>query len=107
MHDWVVSVLPLVGVHEDPEEHVHHVDEDVGAEDALPEIPRVAHLCKEGDEEHGAAVTIHCLVETVERCREACSAAGFAVRRCACVGVDRAGAEIRSEGCFGGYEVRG
>lgn len=83
LHHGVVGVLALVGVHEETEEEIHDVDEDIGAEDALPEIPRVAHLREEGDEEHGAAVGVDGLVETVERGGEAGSACCGAVGGCA------------------------
>jgi len=65
LHDGVVCVLALVGVHKDAEEHVDHIDEDVGAENSFPEIPWVTHLGEERDEEHGSTVAIHCLIETV------------------------------------------
>lgn len=54
----VVSVLALVGVLEETEEHVDEIDEDIGAEHALPEIPRVAHLGQEVEEEHGSTVGV-------------------------------------------------
>ena len=90
LHHGVVRVLALVGVDEEAEEHVAHVDEDVGAQQALPEVPRVTHLGHEGDEEHRSAVRVHCLVEAVQRAGEAVPAGRFAVRWCTSVAVNRA-----------------
>ena len=44
LHHGIEGILALVGIHEDAEEEVHDVDENVGAEDAFPEIPGVPHL---------------------------------------------------------------
>ena len=93
MHYGVVGELALVRVHEESEEHVDDVDEDVGAEEPFPEIPGVAHLGEEGDEEHGAAVGVDGLVETVEGADEAGPAGCHAVRWCAGVAVNGAGPE--------------
>ena len=56
LHDWVEGILSLVRVDENAKEQVDHVNEDVGAQDTLPEIPGVAHLSKERDEEHSTTV---------------------------------------------------
>ena len=56
----------MVAISKDTEEHVAHVDEDVGAEKSLPEIPGMAHLSEERKEEHGSSVTVDRLVETIQ-----------------------------------------
>lgn len=61
----VVGVLALVGVLEQSEEHVGDIDEDISAEHALPEIPWVAHLGQEVEEEHGTTVGVDDGVDTL------------------------------------------
>ncbi len=105
LHHGVEGVLALVGVDKETEKHVDDVDEDVGAEDSFPEIPGVAHLGKEGDEEHSAAVGVDSLVETVEGTDEARSSTGHSVRWCASISVDGPWPEAGSEGSHGGLKV--
>jgi len=56
LHHGVEGILSLVRVDKNTEEEVDDIDEDVGAEDTLPEIPGVAHLSQEGDEKHSTAI---------------------------------------------------
>lgn len=105
LHNGVVGILALVGVDEDTEEHVQKVDEKIGEEHALPEIPWVTHLCEEGDEDHGASVGVDGLVETIEGAGEAVATGGCSIGRCSGVAVDRARAEIGAEGGFSCFEI--
>lgn len=90
----------MVAVHKNAEEEVHDIDEDVGAQDSLPEIPWVSHLGEEGDEEHGTAIRVHGLVETIQGADKAGTARGSSIWRGARVGVDRTRTEAWAEGCF-------
>ncbi len=94
LHDGVVGVLALVRVHEDAEEHVDNVDKDVSAENAFPEVPGVSHLGHEGDEEHGAAVGVDGLVETVQGAGEAIAAARCTRGWCTSVSMNRSGTKV-------------
>jgi hypothetical protein len=61
----VISVLALVGILEESKEHVDEIDEDIGAEHALPEVPGVAHLGQEVEEEHGSTVSVDDGIDTL------------------------------------------
>jgi len=76
----VVSVLSLVGVLEETEKHVDEIDEDISAEHALPEIPRVAHLREEIEEEHGSTVGVDDGVDTLVSAEETSSTRCESVR---------------------------
>jgi hypothetical protein len=90
----------LVTVNEDAEEHVAHVNKNVGAKQPFPEIPGVTHLGEEGNEEHGSSVAVDSLVETVERTDESGSSSGHSRRRCAGVGMDGSFGEALTIGGF-------
>lgn len=91
----------MIRVHEDPEEHVDDVNEYVGAEQPLPEIPGMPHLGEEGDEEDRAAIGVHGLVKTVQGAGETGAAAGEAGGWSAGEGANGTGAEGGAErgGC--------
>jgi hypothetical protein len=50
LNSGVISVLALVGVLEETEEHVDKIDKYIGAEHALPEVLGVVHLGQEVEE---------------------------------------------------------
>ncbi len=80
MDGGVVGVLPLIGVLEETEKHVDEIDEDISAEHALPEIPRVAHLREEVEEEHGSTVGVDDGVDTLVSAEETSSTRCESVR---------------------------
>lgn len=100
LHNGVEGVLALVAVDEDAEEEIDDIDEDIGAEDAFPEIPGVPHLSQEGYEEHGSTVAVNRLVETVQRAYEAGTAGCHSIRWCAGVCVDGSWSKTRPKGGF-------
>ena len=61
-----LDVLALVGVEEEAVDHVAEVDEELGAPHGLDEVQGPAHLGHEFGEEHGAAVGVHRLHQTVD-----------------------------------------
>jgi hypothetical protein len=85
----VVGVLALVGVLEKTKEHVDQIDEDIGAKHALPEIPRVAHLGEEVEEEHSSTVGIDDGVDTLVSAEETGSTRRESIRWSASKCLDR------------------
>ena len=45
--------------YKDTEENVDNADEDLGAQQSLPEVHRVAHLSQKGHEEQSTAPAIY------------------------------------------------
>jgi hypothetical protein len=85
----VISVLAWVGVLEESEEHVDDIDEYIGAEHALPEVPRVAHLGQEVEEEHGSTVSVDDDIATLVSTEETGATRGESVRWSASEGPDQ------------------
>ena len=77
----VVGVLALVGVLEESEKHVDEINENIGADHALPEVPRVAHLSQEVEEEHRSTVSVDDRIDTLERTEETGATRREPVRR--------------------------
>ena len=76
----VVCVLALLRVLEETEEHIDEVDENIGAQHALPEIPRVAHLSEKVEEEHGSSVGVDDGVDTLVSAEETSSSRCVSIR---------------------------
>lgn len=91
LHNGIEGVLSLVAVDEETEEHVYDVDEDVGAENALPEVPWVAHLSQEGNEEHSTSIRIDGLIQTVQGADETGTSCGCTSWWRTGISVDRTG----------------
>ena len=66
----------MVRVLEDTVEHVGDVDENVGTEHALPEVPRVAHLGHDVEENHGSTVRVDDVVDTLVSTEESFTTRG-------------------------------
>lgn len=77
----VISVLALVGVLEESEEHVNEIDEDIGAKHALPEVPRVSHLGQKVEEEHCSTVSVDDGIDTLVSTEETGATRCESVRR--------------------------
>jgi len=60
------GVLAVVSIDESAEEDVHDADERLCGQHSLPEIPRVAHLSEESNEEEGTAIGVDERVDAVE-----------------------------------------
>jgi hypothetical protein len=88
----VVSVLALVRVLEQSEEHVNDIDEDISADHALPEVPRVTHLGQKVEEEHGSTVSVDDGIDTLVSTKETSATRCVSVRRSASESPDRNGA---------------
>lgn len=70
-----------MAVDESTEEDVDNADEGLGAKHTLPEIPRMAHLSKEGDEQKSTSIAVYHLVDSVELTSEASSLLLVLIRR--------------------------
>ena len=86
---------------EESEEHVDDIDEYIGAEHPLPEVPRIAHLGQEIEEEHGSTVRVDNGVDTLVSTEEPSPTRCIAVRGSATKRLDR----NRAVGITGG-EIR-
>ena len=89
MDGGVVSVLALVGVLKKSEEHVDQIDEDIGADHTLPEVPRVTHLGQEIEEEHGSTISVDDGIDTLVSAEETGATRSESVGRRACERLDR------------------
>lgn len=107
LHNRVIRILTLIAVDKDAEEHVNNVDKDLGADQAFPEVPWMAHLRQEVKEQHCSSVRVDGLVQTVERGNKAYATAGHTCGRLAGIGVNRTRAEGGSERGRGGCKVGG
>lgn len=103
----VEGVLALVAVDEQADKEIAYEDEDLCAEQRLPEVPGVAHLSEKVEKEDGAGETVHSLVDTVHCCDKPYTAAGHVGGREASVRVNGALSEVRSKGGFSSSKVRG
>jgi hypothetical protein len=88
----VISVLALVGVLEETEEHVDEIDKYIGAEHALPEVPGVTHLGQEVEEKHGPTVSVDDGIDTLVSTEETGATRCVSVRWSASESPDRNGA---------------
>ena len=74
------GVLALEGVLEESEEHVGAIDENIGAEHAFPEVPRITHLGEEVEEQHGSTISVDDGIETLVSTEETGATRGKSVR---------------------------
>lgn len=62
----VLNILSLVAVHEQPVNHVTNVNEELRSPHSLEEVTRSFHLGHKFDEDHGTAICVDCLHESVD-----------------------------------------
>lgn len=77
-----------MAVNESAEEDVDNADEGLCAEHALPEVPGVAHLSEESDEEESTTVGVDHGVDAVELAGEAGGLLHVCIRGWAGKGLD-------------------